>query len=766
MQEVLPNDIKVGFEFDQSPYVIRSMWSVTTEAALGAALTGLMVLLFLRDWRSVIVVVLNIPLALAGSVIALALTGQSINLMTMGGLALAVGILVDEATVEVENIHTQMEHTPSVALAVRRGNSETAVPRLLAMLCILAVFVPSFLMRGAAQALFVPLSLAVGFAMITSYILSSTLVPVLSVWLLKSMGQPHAATRESWRSRIISRGLRFLIACRWLVIVVYLVVAGGTIWFVYNRLGQEIFPNVEAHQFQLRIRAPTGTRIEQTEEITREALAEIERQTGAGGVTTSIGYVGVVPPSFPINCVYHWSGGPEEAVLRIALNPNSKESTETLKARLRPALDKHLKTWLAKKWRTEGIPEDRAALRSQELRLSFEPADIINEVMSFGSPTPVEVVVSGPNLADNRAHAEKIKSELDSVPTLKDLQISQSLDYPTLQVNINRERAREFGVTAEEVARALLSATSSSRFVVPNYWLDPNNAVGYQVQVEVPQARMNSLAEVEAIPVKRTSTGTILVRDVASVTNGVMPGEYDRLQMVRMVSITGNLEGDDLKRMNSRLEAAVARAGKPPAGVKVEIRGQAKPMNEIFTDLRVGLALAVAAIFLLLSGYFQSIKLALVAVSAVPAVIGGVVIALWLTRTTLNLQSYMGAIMAIGVAVSNAILLVTFAEKHRREGMTPRDAALAGAKGRIRPILMTSSAMIAGMLPMALAFNEGGEQTAPLGRAVIGGLVASVFATLLVLPAVFAWIQGWATNRSVSLDPGDPTSRHYVTESA
>ncbi|HLW67592.1 MAG TPA: efflux RND transporter permease subunit [Gemmataceae bacterium] len=761
MQAVLPNDIKVGFEFDQSPFVVNSMKNVGIEAGLGAALTGLMVLIFLRDWRSVIVVVLNIPLALIGSIIALYLAGQTINLMTMGGLALAVGILVDEATVEVENIHTQFEHTDSIAVAVRRGNAQTAVPRLLAMLCILAVFVPSFLMQGAARALFVPLALAVGFAMITSYILSSTLVPVLSVWLLRGHRQFEAA-KETRRTRFVTRGLNTSIALRWLVIPVYLVVAGLATWFVGSRLGRDIFPNVETNQFQLRIRAPTGTRIEQSDQIALEALKVIEDEAGKDNVLTNIGYVGIVPPSFPINAVYHWSGGSEEIVLRVALKPGRKESTEELKTRLRTKLDAHLKEWLAQKWLNEGIPEGRATQRAQELRLSFEPADIINTVMSFGSPTPVEVAVHGPNLADNRAHAEKVLAELQKIPSLKDLQVTQAFDYPAVRVNINRERARQLGVTAEDVGLALLSATSSSRFVVPNFWRDPGSGIGYQVQVEIPQARMNSKAEVEAIPVKRTSSGTVLVRDVADVIDSTMPEEYDRYQMRRVVSMTANIEGEDLGRVTTRLEDAIKKAGQPPQAVEVEIRGQVAPMNEMSRGLLLGLALAVVAIFLLLTGYFQSIRLAMIAVSALPAVILGAFLALWLTRTTLNIQSFMGTIMAVGVAVSNAILLVTFADQHWREGMSARDAAVAGARGRMRPILMTSSAMIAGMLPMALAIHEGSEQTAPLGRAVIGGLAASVVATLFVLPAVFTWIQGWYKPKSVSLDPGDQQSAYFV----
>jgi multidrug efflux pump subunit AcrB len=794
MQAVLPDDIKVRFEFDQSPYVTRSMRGVGIEAGLGMALTGLMVLLFLRDWRSAIVVVLNIPLALLGAVIALALTGQTVNLMTLGGLALAVGILVDEATVEVENIHTQLGRTPSVALAVRRGNAETAVPRLLAMLCILAVFIPSFFMQGSARALFVPLSLAVGFAMITSYLLSSTLVPVLSVWLLRKHSPGHDTkvpliAREP-RLKFYGRALRGVVAFRGLVVPLYLGVALLLLLLLgiylgvqvfpnldpYVRriprfddvmpFGVEIFPNVDAGQFQLRLRAPAGTRIEQTEAVVKEALDFIKKEVGGDGVEITLGFVGVVPPSYPTNSVYLWTGGPEEAVVRVALRAGSGVRVEALKTRLRERLPAHLKQWLRRKWEGEGVPAERAARRVEELRLSFEPADIVNEVMSFGSPTPVEVVVSGPKLADNRAYAERVYAQLEGVGPLRDLQTVQSLNYPTVDVQIDRERAGLSGVTAEGVMQALVAATSSSRFVVPNYRRDPTTGIAYQVQVEVPQVIMNSVKQVEMIPVRRDAQGrTLLLRDVAAVRPGTMPGELDRYNMRRYLSMTANVEGEDLGRVSRRVGQALVAAGEPPAGVVVDVRGQVTPFRELFQGLGLGLGLAVFVIFLLLTVYFQSYRLALTAVSAVPAVLLGVVAALCLTGTTLNLQSFMGSIMAVGVAVANAILLVTFAERARRAGMGPADAATEGARGRVRPILMTSAAMIAGMLPMALALGEGGEQTAPLGRAVIGGLLASTAATLLLLPAVFALLQGRGAWRSPSLDPADPESAHYVRDS-
>jgi multidrug efflux pump subunit AcrB len=750
MQAVLPDDIKVSFEFDQSPTVTGAVKSLAVEGALGAGLTGLMVLLFLRDWRSVIVVVLNIPFALCGAILALWLCGETINLMTLGGLALAVGILVDESTVEVENIHHQLEGTSSVARAVRRGNHQTAIPRLLAMLCVLAVFLPSFFMQGAAQALFVPLSLAVGFAMIASYLLSSTFVPVLSTWLLRHHHHLHPidGIRRSTRfdrardayGRAVGVGVRH----RWLVVGIYLCGTAGLIGAAWRTVGMEIFPRVDAGRFQLRLKAPDGTRYEETERLAIAALDRIAADVGRDNVAISIGYVGLIPSSYPINAIYQWTGGPDEAVLRVAMKPGRRVDIEQLKQRLRREL-------------AEELPG---------VRLSFEPADIISEVMSFGSPTPVDVAVTGSNLDDDRTFAATLRRELEAIPALRDIQYGQSLEYPTIRIDVDRERAGLSGVTAEGVARSVVMATSSSRFVVPNYWPDPKTGIGYQVQVEIPFRAMDSIESIETVPIQEPgSDRTVLLRDVARVSPGTMPGEFDRYNMKRTVNLTANFAGEDLGRVARQVDGAIRRAGAPPKGVTVAVRGQIRPMEEILSGLSVGLVMSIVVILLLLMANFQSVRLALAVVSTAPAVVAGVLAMLWVTHTTINLQSFMGAIMAIGVAVANAILLVTFAEGYRREGMAQAgEAAVAGAAGRLRPILMTSCAMTAGMAPMALGVTEGGEQSAALGRAVIGGLVAATFATLVVLPAVFALLQSRAGRDSASLDPDDPASPHFHEE--
>jgi multidrug efflux pump subunit AcrB len=379
--------------------------------------------------------------------------------------------------------------------------------------------------------------------------------------------------------------------------------------------------------------------------------------------------------------------------------------------------------------------------------------------MNFGAPTPIEVAMSGPNLAASRSFADKALAEMKKIPALRDLQFGLPLDYPTADIRIDRKRAGQLNVTVEQVARSIVAATSSSRFTQPVYWRDPASGTAYQVQVEIPQSRMASIEDLQGVPAIPGAETKTLVGDVAEISYGTMAGEYDRYNQQRMVTITANIVGQDLGSVANEVNAALLRAGEAPRGVTVNVRGQVPPMNQTLSGLQLGLLLAVVAIFLLLVANFQSVRVSLVVLSTIPAVVAGVAVALWITGTTLNVQSFMGAIMAIGVSVANAILLVTFAEQKRREGMEADAAAMEGASGRLRPILMTSMAMIAGMIPMALAIGEGGEQTAPLGRAVIGGLAASTLAALMILPLVFGISQRKASRASASLHP-----KHDVSE--
>ena len=806
-QKLLPDGIKVTYAFDQSPVVKRSIRDLLKEGGLGAILTGLMVLLFLRDWRSAFIVVINIPLSLLAAAFALWVSGQNIHLMTLGGMALAVGILVDEATVAVENIHAHLARGASVARAALDGTRETALPRLLAMLCVLAVFLPAFFMVGAARALFVPLALAVGFSMVASFLLSSTLVPILSVWLLRGLERGAHAPRVShsapspnapgatitdavgetataaatatalpihdpgailWLQRAYAAGLRGVMVARWPLVAAYLVAAGATIWFIGGRLGTEIFPKTDTGQFALRFRAPSGTQVGLSEQIAQKILATIAREAGGPDkVEVTIGLVGVHNSSFPINLVHLWNGGPEEGWLAVQLKPGTGLRIEKFEEHLRGVLAKEL----------------------PDVRLSFEPQDIVTRVMSFGSPTPIEVAVSGPSLAVSKGYAEKILARLKQLPFLRDVQIAQTLDFPTVDVNINRERAGLLGVKVEDVTKSLVAATTSSRFTARNFWADPSSGISYDLQVQIPESKTQSIEDLKNVPVSAESGNTVLLRNLAAITPGTAVGTYERYNMARVVSVTANIHGTDLGSAIRAVRQALAEVGGPPdAKTKLDLRGQVVPLKQLTDGFSAGLLLAVVAIFLMLVANFQSVRLAFAVVSTVPAVLTGVVLALWFTGTTLNIQSAMGAIMAVGVAVANAILLVTFAERARvgpasrrpvpqsahgeepsqtgaggTAALPPAAAAVEGARSRLRPILMTSCAMIAGMLPLALGLGEGGDQTAPLGRAVVGGLALATVATLFVLPSVFAILSGQRV-RSPSLDPDDPASVYYASE--
>ncbi len=740
-QALVPDDIAVSYELDQSANVSAALESVLREALLGALLTGVVVLVFLRDWRSSAIVVITIPFALLTAVISLWGAGQTINIMTLGGLALAVGVLVDEATVAIENIHTHLGRGKLVPRAVLDASGEVVVPRFLAMLAVVAVFVPSFFMTGVSRSLFVPLSLAVGFSMIASFLLSSSLVPVLAAWWLRrhDTGQDADRDREDWVERLKGRLgslLHQLVPVRGLLVAGYVVVTAGVVVAVGFTLGREIFPPSGVKAFQLRFRAPAGTKFESTERLAREVLDVIGDTAGQNQVDITLGYVGVQPSSYPINTIFLWTGGPHEGVLQVALRQRASLDLARLQDRLRDAFH----------------------ARFPEAQFSFEPGDTVSRIMNFGAPTPIEVAVMGPDLGAMRTYAARVRDELAAIPSLRDLQYGQTLDYPAIQVDVNRQMAGQLGVTVDQVGRSFAAATSSSRFVAPNYWADPRTGTAFQVQVEVPQSQMTTLEDLRVVPVSGGGSAKPMLGDLARIENATIVGEYDRINGQRMVTLTANVSGEDLGRAVSQVNQAIARAGQPPRGASVSVRGQIAAMEEAFRNVTAGLVIAVIVIFLLLAANFQSVRLALVVVSTVPAVLLGVVLMLRLTGTTVNVQSFMGAIMAVGVAVANAILLVTFAEHARRGGEPPQDTVINAARARMRPVLMTTAAMIAGMIPMALALGEGAEATAPLGRAVIGGLSAATLATLIVLPSVYSLLQQSAGTASPSLDPDDPDS--------
>jgi len=738
-QSLIPPDIKITYEFDQSQYVRASLMAVLREGLIGAGLTGLMVLVFLGDWRSSLIVVITIPFALLMAVVLLRLTGQTINIMTLGGLALAVGVLVDEGTVLMENIHVHLAQGERKGEAVLAASREVAVPRLLAMLSVLAVFIPSFFMTGPARSLFVPLSLAVGFSMGASYLLSSSLVPVLANWTMKEEKNEAAPPKEERFDRFRKRFqgvLERIMEFPMLLLSAYALVAVLIIGLLGPTLAQEIFPSSASSQFRLRIDAPDGTRVAVTEALVQKVLAAVTQEAGADNLDLTLGYVGTQGSSYPINAVFLWTSGPQQAIINIGLKSGASISLHTLEERLRQKLPREF----------------------PGAHFSFDPGDLISQILNFGAPSSAEVAITGPQYADVQSYANRVLQQLSKAPQLRDVQFEEPLRYPAVNVHINRVLAGQLGATANDVGAAVVTATASSRFVAPSYWRDPRSGVSYQVQVQVPQPAMTSLKDIESIPVNSSTGAHPLLSQVAALQSTTVPGELDRQNGMWMIIVSANVGSNDFAQAAKEIDRAIANAEPAPRGVTTQVRGQVNALKQIFTELAIGLALAVVVILLLLTANFQSFRLSLVVISSVPAVLVGAISMLLLTGTTLNLESFMGTIMAIGVAVANAILLVTFAEQNRRRGADAVSAGRAAAAERLRPVLMTSMAMIAGMLPMALAIGQGSEETAPLGRAVIGGLVAATLATLFLLPTVFGIAQKHASLTSPSLDPEDPES--------
>lgn len=732
MQAAIPDDIKVTYEFDQSGYVMNALMSLLFEGGFGAVLTGLMVLLFLGDRRSAMIIVFTIPLALLTGVTFLFLAGQTLNIMTLGGLALAVGILVDEGTVTIENIHRHQEMGKAKARAIMDACREIVLPKLLILLCILAVFVPSLFMSGIPRGMFLPLSLAVGFAMIASFLLSNTFVPVVANWVLKD-NLPNTSIRfETFRVKYVEK-LDKLSSHSTLTIATYTLIALAGLGVFFHSIGIEIFPKTDAGQAVFRLRLPVGTRVERTEEATRKILALADSITNNEVEITSA-FVGTQPSSYPVNLIHLWTSGPYEAVVRINLTKSASIDIESFKEQLRESVKR----------------------KFPSIAISFEPGDIVEQVINLGSSNPVEVAISGRNLAQTRVLAEKLRQNLKRISALRDVQISTPLDYPGIKIDVDRVKAGQLGLTVDQIGKSTIAATSSSRFTQPNYWLDKSTGTAYQVQVEYPQYEMNSTDDIELIPL--SSDPQLYLRDVARWSRQFTPGEYDRLNQQRFITLTGNIHEKDLGSALEEVDVAIASLGQLPKGVKVLVKGQSELLHETMNSLQSGLLVAIVVIFLLLSINFQSFRLSFVTLSIVPAVLAGSLFALIITGKTLNIQSYMGMIMAVGVAIANAILFVTNAEQFRKEGK--QMAYREGAINRLRPILMTSFAMIAGMIPMSLGL-EGGNQVAPLGIAVVGGLAFSLVTTLLILPIIYQRVQGNKIYISESLDPDDKESRYY-----
>lgn len=762
MQNLLPDDVRIGYEFDQSVFVINAVKSLMTEGILGAILTGLMVLLFLKDWRSSLVVVITIPVSVISCVLFLQLFGQTINIMTLSGLALAIGVLVDQATVTIENIHQHLEMGKNKRQAILDACEEISFPLLLILLCILAVFAPSFVMTGVPRAMFLPLSLSIGFAMIISFLAAQTLVPVISNWLLKeemfryhhNKDHAHAGLaldaneveevnlhteedRKHPEENNFFQRMKIQLATRldqWMpyrktIVIVYLVTALAAAGICFVTIGKDLLPKTNNGQLQIRIKQPDGTRLENTERTVKGILALID-STVYGNLSISSSYVGLIPSSYGSSNLYIFNSGTHEAIIQVNLAEGYKENLDELKDRIRANIVRTFPT----------------------TRISFEPIELTEKIMAQGAATPIEVRVAGKNYEEIKMYAQKLTDSLRKIPYLRDVQIAQPLHFPTVQITLDRFRLAQMGLNLTEVARSITDATSSSRFTEKIQWLDTKVSYTYQVQVQVPEYLMNSVEQLRSIPLVKGKVRPILA-DVSQIRIDTVPGEYDRAGPRRFLTVSANIYKKDLGTATAAVQKAIHSLGEAPRGLIPEVKGMSSLLTETLSSLQTGLIMAIIVILLLLAANYQSFGVSLAVLSTVPAVLLGAMILLLVTGSTLNLQSYMGIIMSTGVSVANAILIVTNAEALRLDYKDPFKAATVAASIRLRPILMTSLAMIAGMLPMASGLGEAGDQSAPLGRAVIGGLIASTLAALYIVPLVYGWIRQRASYQSVSLLP-------------
>ena len=766
MQSLLPEGVKVSYEFDQSVFVINSAKSLMEEGITGAFLTGLVVLLFLKDWRSSLVVIITIPVSILAAIFGLKMAGQTINIMTLSGLALAIGILVDESTVTIENVHQHLEMGKTKRQAVLDACLEISFAKLLILLCILAVFAPSFVMTGVPRAMFLPLSMAIGFAMIVSFLASQTLVPVISVWLLKAEkfqghqkgaqshavmaldkkeeaeGEQHRAEEaahpqgnsffDRLKLQLLSRLTKWM-PWRKLIVPIYLVLAFGGAIFCYMIIGKDLLPKTNTGQLQLRVREPDGTRLEVTEKTTKGVLAIIDSAVH-GHIAISSAYVGLVPSNFGSSNLYIFNSGTHESVIQVNLDEDYKVRIEDLKEAIRKdVLEKY-----------------------PELRISFEPIELTDKIMAQGANTPIEVRVAGKDMGDIKSYAARLLAKLRQIPFLRDVQIAQPLNYPTVNITVDRNKLALIGLNIDDVTRSITDVTSSSRFTDKNLWLDNNNAYTYQSQVEVPEYMMNSLEQLKSTSLVKGQQRPVLT-DVATVEVDTLPGEYDRSGPRRFVTVSANMYDKDLASATAAIQKSIKEMGEPPAGLVAEIKGESSLLVDTLDSLQTGLIAAIIVIMLLLAANFQSFGLSLAVLSSIPAVLLGAMLILLATGSTINLQSYMGLIMSTGTSVANAVLIVTNAEHLRHEYKDPFKAAAVAASLRLRPIMMTTISMIVGMIPMATGIGEAGDESAPLGRAVIGGLACSTIASLLIVPLVYGWIMQKSSLRTPSLLPdNDP----------
>ena len=739
-----PKGLKVSLTFDQSQFVRAALWDVVREAVTAAALVALMVLLFLGSPRSMLIVITSIPLSILTAIIALKLFGQTINTMTLGGIALAVGMLVDDATVEIENIHRNHSMRKPLLVAILDGASQIATPTFVGTLSICIVFFPVVLLTGVAKFLFTPLALAVVFAMLTSYLLSRTLVPTMARYLLPDDHEDHLGhgrwanlvrAFDRWFERLKERyrvalatfiGRRGLaLACAAILILLSL----GLLPIV----GEDFFPVVDAGMMRLHVRAPTGSRIEHTEYLIDQidrTIRTIVPPAELESISDNLG----LPISYDLAFYQTDTIGPQDADVLIQLK-SKHQPTAMYEQRIRNALE----------------------AKYPEVTAYFQAADIVSQVLNFGLPSAIDAQINGNSLQSDYDIALRLKERMARIPGVVDMRIAEPLDYPSLKVEVDRAKALQFGVTQQEVASSVLSTLSGAQLLQPNFWLDPISGVNYFVIVQAQQHLFDSVGALQNIPLSTTATSlsnaTVdstatsaattppqpqLLGNLATISHTWDPAVIAHYTVQRVVDVDCAVSGRDLGAVTSAVQREIRHLGKLPAGTQVVIRGQSQAMRTSFVTLGEGLVLAIILVYLLMVANFQSWLEPFIIMMAIPGALAGVIWMLVLTGTTINVESMMGAIMAVGVGVANGNLLITFANELREDGYGPVAAAIEAGRIRFRPIIMTALAMILGMLPMALSLGSGSEQNAPLGRAVIGGLFVATVSTLFVVPAVYS----------------------------
>jgi multidrug efflux pump subunit AcrB len=735
-----PKGLKVALTFDQSKFVRAALMEVVRESLIAATLVALMALVFLGSVRSMLIVIISIPLSILTAIVGLKVAGQTLNIMTLGGLALAVGMLVDDATVEIENIHRNHAMHKPLVVAILDGAAQIATPTLVGTLSICIVFFPVVLLSGVAKFLFTPLAMAVVFAMLTSYLLSRTLVTTMAHHLLPATHDEHSGDgrwQRFFRSfdkgfeRLASRyqaALTSFVDNRAITLPAIGLVLVSSL-FLVKIVGEDFFPRVDAGMMLLHVRAPTGTRLGRTELIVTRIEHSIRGLIPASQLVSISDNIGL-PISYDLAFYQTDSSGPQDADIMIQLAPNH-QTTALYESRI------------------------RRMLRQQYPQVIgyFQAADIVSQVLNFGLPAAIDVQIQGNDLQSDYAIAARLKQKAEAIPGIVDLRIPEPLNYPALKVDIDRNRALESGVTEQAAASSLLTALSGNTLVQPNFWLDPKSGVNYDVIAQMPIHYVDSVQALKRLPIMGSPNATSpsagfsatsysppaqVLGNIATITHGVDPAVIAHYSVYRVVDLDAGVAGRDLAGATADIREAIAGLGRLPPGTQIAIRGQSQSMEQSFGTLEMGIVLAVVLVYLLMAANFQSWLEPLIIIVAVPGALAGVLWMLVFTGTTINVESLMGAIMAVGVGVANGNLLITFANDLREEGQGAAEAAILAGHTRLRPIIMTALAMIFGMLPMALGLGSGSELNAPLGRAVIGGLIAATAMTLFVVPAIYS----------------------------